>query len=188
MQDVGSSVTGLAGVVPNVVSSAKAAVETLASQALQNVPKGCTMGTKSACILYDGRSDCSSLPLKGSKFSEGVPAISTPLKVFVGFLRHTPSVVPFVGVGIASSLTSTIAYGLRYFYPASRFWSFALSVLGLVSFLVFATFTFAAVELTKGLEKAGSMERGPVYTAAIADLISAAVHVVVSTASLYCGI
>lgn len=83
---------------------------------------------------------------------------------------------------------STIAYALRYRFPSTRFWSSALSVLGLMAFLILSTFVFTMVELTKGLEKVGSVEHGVVYVGAIGDLISATLHVVISMTSLYCGI
>lgn len=187
-QDIGPKASALGGVVATQARSAVAAAETIASQGLQNIPKGCSVGTTNGCILYDGRSDCTKLPIKKSAFLGSIASVAPPVEILNGMLSHTPPLEVFLWLGLACTVASTIAYAFRYSFPRARLVSAGLSLLGFLFLLIFAVFTFAIVELVKGLERAGSMHRGAAYVGAIGDVTSAFAHVAVSMTSLWCGL
>jgi hypothetical protein len=162
-----------------------ASVEALGKQILQKVPTGCTIGITQACLLQGSStpSGCRRFPIKDF-LPRGIASMSLVDRL-VGIV---PRLDVFIIAGMVLISASTIIIAVSLHSPRARYVSFGLSVFGFLCLLVFGIFTLAIVILVKGLVQAGSCRYGDAYVAAIGDVISSFVHLIISVSTLRYGL
>jgi hypothetical protein len=161
-----------------------ASLEALGKQILQKVPTGCTIGITQACLLQGSStpSGCRHFPIKDF-LPRGIASVSLVEKL-IGIV---PCLDVFIIAGLALVSASTLIITVSLHSRRAQYVSFGLSVVGFICLLVFGVFTLAIAILVKGLVQAGSCRYGDAYVAAIGNVVSSFVHLIISVSTLRYG-
>lgn len=167
--------------MPSQLNSAIASAQTLISQGLESIPKGYSIGTKSACIIYDPRTECEDLPIKSTSSFQKITAVLPPLKPLNDFLSNTPSLEVILIVGLVFNIASTLTYTLVNKFPKLRFISAGLSLLSLVLLIMYIIFALMIFDFATKLGQSGTMNRGEIYCGAVGSVM----HTLIAIGSIF---
>lgn len=187
IKTAGAKVTKAAKDIPDVVSSAVSAVQSLASSKL---PKGCSVGTEYACITYGDDTDCSRFRAKGTEELLGSEVAPSELRRLSKVLGHVPSLKTMVILTLVPILLSFICLLFKYYVPI---WSSIIPLVGICG-LIFAAvvvaFTVSIARAASQVEKVlgGELHRGPVYKDSIAVLACTSLYFLVAVVGLILGL
>ncbi|KAL7940688.1 hypothetical protein V8C42DRAFT_336886 [Trichoderma barbatum] len=174
ISQIGSKATDIGSIIPSQVKSAIDSVETKIAQGLKSIPKGYSIGTKSACIIYDPHIQCQDLPIKSTSVLEGITNLLPPLKALSAYLTKTPSLEVILVMGLAFHLISISTYILVKRVPKIRFVSAALSLISAAFIGTFIGFALTVFSFTAKLKQSGTIQRSELYC----GLIGCSMHVV----------
>ena len=172
------------------VKSAAAAGQTFLSG---HIPEGCSVGTKSGCIIFEARADCIGIPMKEKSAFSDIASLFPSMEYLDRFLQQIPpfSVLPALGFGLVllSSSLSIISGLTAISFPFKTIIRFTLSMLGFISYLAFAGIVIVvyAGGITLAELADGTLRKGSVYALSINAAALGLIHLGVVIAEIVAG-
>lgn len=182
--DIATHAASLETKVPDIVSSAVGAVETLIDSA---IPRECAVGTRYGCVGSDSDLECTQLPVSHSDELGSLLGLIPAAKPLSRYLGHIPQLRAFLIVGLAFALASLCSLPLLRLVPFVKFATFGLSLAALIFFGAFGGLALSILRIASTLQDSigGDLDRGYVYTGAIGAIVSSAVFAAAAVVGLW---